>query len=318
MFLSIVIPIYKVEEYLEQCLDSVLKQSTLVEFEVIAVNDGSPDKCGDILNKYMKRYPNLNVIHQQNQGLSVARNNGLNSARGEYVWFIDSDDWIEPGSLMAIADALQSKPDILQIRFNFVWADKIITNYQYIWVDSISGCSAYLRGGLPAPAQFTIVRRSLLFENNLRFYPGILHEDTEYKPKLAIVAQTAACLDKPIYNYRQRESGNIMSTYGLRNARDLITGCLSIVDFISLRPYDEQEYEVVGDAIGANINHLLNRLAHYKGSDYEKIIKLLKDNKDLFQWMRKSNKWKYRIEAIFFGLNFNIAFRLLQFAQLHK
>ena len=318
MFLSIIIPVYKVEEYLEQCLDSVLKQSSFAVFEVIAVNDGSPDGSKEILDRYARQYPNLKVIHQQNQGLSVARNTGLEIANGKYVWFIDSDDWIESGVLMDIENTLCKDPDILEIGFNFVWSDRTIFNRQYFWAGLISGCDAYLRNGIPAPAQFTIVKRSLLIENNLKFYPGILHEDTEYKPKLAIVARTAACLDKPVYNYRQRESGNIMSTYCFRNAHDLVTGCRSIVDFILTRPYNEQEYNVIGDAIGANINHLLHRLAHYNGPDYKRIIELLKDNKDLFRWLKKSAKRRYRIESFLFRLCFGVALSLVIFSQLYK
>lgn len=318
MIFSIVIPVYKVEEYLEQCLGSVLKQMSSIEFEVIAVDDGSPDKCGEILDEYEKQYPNLKVVHQRNQGLSVARNTGLAVAQGEYVWFVDSDDWIEPDALKHIEKALYAKPDILEIGFNYVWPDRIISNHQFVWHGIISGSDAYLKDGLPAPAQFTIVKRSLLVENNLMFYPGILHEDTEYKPKLAIVAQSAACLDKPVYNYRQRETGNIMSTYSFRNARDLVTGCRSVVDFVSDRPYNKQEHEIVGNALGANLNHLLNRLSHYNGTDYKKIVNLLKDNKDLFQWLKKSGKRKYRVESFLFGLSFSFTFHLLQYSQLHR
>jgi eps5I len=318
-FLSIIIPVYKVEEFIEECLSSCLNQHIPANvFEVIAVDDGSPDRCGDILDKYANRYANMKVIHQNNQGLSAARNSGLDIAEGEYVWFVDSDDWIEPDALSVIADALIAKPDILQVGFNYVWPDRIVPNRQYVWDGIITGCIAYLKEGIPAPAQFTIVKRTVLVENNLRFYAGILHEDTEYKPKLAIVSEKAACLDKPIYNYRQRESGNIMSSYSMRNAKDLITGCRSIINFLSNRHYNKQEHKVIGNAIGENLNHLLNRLAHYTGPDYEKIVGLLRENKDLFHWIKKSDRIKYRMESILFRLNFNLAFRLIQFSQLHR
>jgi eps5I len=318
MFLSVIIPVYKVEKYLEQCLVSVLRQTSTVDFEVIAVDDGSPDNCGCILDQYANLYSNLKVIHKQNQGLSIARNTGLDIARGEYVWFVDSDDWLVPGAFAEVVNALLAKPDILEVGFNFVWADRTVPNRQYCWNDMISGCDAFLNDGLPAPAQFTIVKRKLLIDNNLRFYPSILHEDTEYKPKLAIMAQTAICLDKPIYNYRQRESGNIMSTYGFKNAHDIIIGCHSIINFVLTRPYDRMEHEVIGNSIGANLNHLLNRLASYNGADYKRIIRLIEDNRNLFRWMRKSRKRKYRIEAFLFEINFGLTFRLLQFLQRHR
>ena len=99
--ISIVIPIYKVEKTLERCVDSVIAQ-TLSDFEVILVNDGSPDRCGEICDAYQARYPFVSVIHQENGGLSAARNAGLDKASGEYVMFLDSDDHLEPECLELI------------------------------------------------------------------------------------------------------------------------------------------------------------------------------------------------------------------------
>lgn len=318
MELSIIIPVYKVEEYLRDCLDSCLHQGTSPnDYELICVNDGSPDNCGLILEEYSAKYSNIRVITQQNQGLSMARNNGLKVAMGEYIWFIDSDDWVEPNALNLISKALQNKPEILEIGFNYAWTDRVIRNQSFRWDNAISGREAYLKNGIATPAQFTIVKRSLLNDNDLKFYPDILHEDTEYKPKLAILANTAACIDIPIYNYRQRESGSIMSTYSIRNARDLITSCRSLIEFISNRKYNKQEHEVIGDAIGANVNHLLNRLAHYKG-EKRNIINIMKENRDLINWLNRSRKLKYRFEAYIFCFNFKFALNLLQFLQIHR
>ena len=93
--ISIIIPVYKVEAYLRRCLDSVLAQ-TFQDFEVICVNDGSPDGCDKILAEYSAKYKNIQIINQENQGLSVARNNGLKQANGNYIYFLDSDDAIHP------------------------------------------------------------------------------------------------------------------------------------------------------------------------------------------------------------------------------
>lgn len=100
MKLSIIIPIYNVEKYLRVCLDSCLKQDVpKSSYEIITVNDGSPDSCDKIIEEYYTKFPNIRVITQKNSGLSVARNNGLNIARGEYVWFVDSDDYITTNCL---------------------------------------------------------------------------------------------------------------------------------------------------------------------------------------------------------------------------
>ena len=90
---SVIVPVYNVEKYLEQCLDSIVHQ-TLKEIEIIVVNDGSTDSSPEIIREYELKYPQVKVIHQKNKGLSGARNSGLKLARGEYIGYVDSDDWI--------------------------------------------------------------------------------------------------------------------------------------------------------------------------------------------------------------------------------
>ena len=93
--LSIIIPVYNTEEYLPRCLNSCLEQDLLAnEYEIIAINDGSSDNSLQILNAYALKYPNIRVINQENRGLGATRNRGLNLAIGEYIWFVDSDDWV--------------------------------------------------------------------------------------------------------------------------------------------------------------------------------------------------------------------------------
>ena len=93
--LSIIVPVYKVEPYLPKCIDSILAQ-TFSDFELILIDDGSPDRCGEICDEYAARDDRVVVIHRENRGVSAARNAGLDAARGEYIGFVDSDDWIEP------------------------------------------------------------------------------------------------------------------------------------------------------------------------------------------------------------------------------
>lgn len=110
---SIIVPVYKVEQYLDRCIQSILKQ-TFTDFEVILVDDGSPDNCGVICDNYAAKDDRIVVLHQINQGLSAARNNGLDIARGEYICFVDSDDWIEHEMLAEIeADLLSKCSDVV-------------------------------------------------------------------------------------------------------------------------------------------------------------------------------------------------------------
>ena len=126
---SVIIPCYKVEKYLRRCLDSVLAQ-TFADWEALCINDGSPDKCGAILDEYAKCDGRFKVIHQENQGLSMARNNGKNLAQGEYIYFLDSDDAIHP-QLLEVAYGLAQKHNAELVNFEYYSEnkEKFITKY---------------------------------------------------------------------------------------------------------------------------------------------------------------------------------------------
>ncbi len=113
MKLSLIIPIYNVEPFIDQCLGSIYCQHwDEGQFEVVAVNDGTPDKSMDIVQRYAEEHSNLHIVNQTNQGLSVARNTGLSHACGEYVWFIDSDDWLTANALQVVNDAVKAHPNV--------------------------------------------------------------------------------------------------------------------------------------------------------------------------------------------------------------
>ena len=118
MKVSIIVPIYNVERYLEACIESILSQ-TYENFELILVDDGSPDQCGIMCDKYAVQDSRIKVIHKENQGLGMARNTGLDYATGEFVCFVDSDDWIEPNAVECWIEA--------QKKYN---ADIVMCNYQ--------------------------------------------------------------------------------------------------------------------------------------------------------------------------------------------
>lgn len=111
VFFSVIVPVYKVEDYLERCIKSILQQ-TYKDFELILVDDGSPDNCGIMCDEFAKKDDRIIVIHQENAGLSAARNAGLAIARGKYILFVDSDDWILESTTIKLADIINKKnPD---------------------------------------------------------------------------------------------------------------------------------------------------------------------------------------------------------------
>lgn len=165
--ISLIIPVYNVEQYLEQCLNSCLNQDLPIDdFEIIVINDGSKDNSLSIANEFEQKYRNIKVYSQVNQGLSTARNKGLSLAKGEYVWFIDSDDWIKSQSLRKITDlCIENSLDALSISAANVIGDSIERRSNYKSNDIFNGKDVLKMGVINVCAPFTIYKRDYLIEN---------------------------------------------------------------------------------------------------------------------------------------------------------
>lgn len=233
--LSIIVPVYKVEKFVGQCLGSILNEKNVnLPIELIVVNDGTPDNSMEIVNKF-RNYHQLRIINQENQGLSMARNAGLALSRGEYVWFIDSDDWLFDGAIERVIDIIskENAPDL--IAFGLIW------NYedtQKDWIDLfikddivINGRN-YINNNYPTGAiQRFIVRHSLLNKYYIQFYPGIYHEDGIFGIQIVYLSDSINILSSSIYHYRQREEGSIMHSLTIKSAYDMITVHQQLVVF---------------------------------------------------------------------------------------
>jgi glycosyltransferase involved in cell wall biosynthesis len=207
--LSIVVPIHRVERYLPRCLDSILAGSS-DEVEVVGVDDWSPDSSGAVLDAYARRDPRVRAVHlTTNVGLGRARNVGLACARANYVWFVDSDDWLPGGAVPAVAGRLAATaPDVLVL-------DHAVVEPDGRWFSPTP--PGVLGGpGVPAPlahqpqllnlahsACTKVVRRQLLDDTGLRFFPG-WYEDGPFSHALLLSAPRIDTLDRICYCYRQR------------------------------------------------------------------------------------------------------------------
>lgn len=309
MILSIIIPIYNVERYLEKCILSCEFQDiSKNEYEIICVNDGSPDSSAIIAKKLATQYDNIKIINQANQGLSVARNTGLDNARGEYVWFVDSDDWIEDNCLGRITSKLSNGLDILQLQYRHVWLQPYAKKeFIPIIIKGVnSGLEITLAGGLPVPAPFCIYRREFLLNNELRFVPSIYHEDSEFKPRVVYLAKRIASDDVVSYNYFQRQSGNIMSSFSLKRAKDIL--------FVNKQLYTFSEnvnlkcVKAFYKMIGTNMNSLLYEYRNLKDDQKACVRKMLREDMLSFDCMIKSGNIKYILEGVIFKLNLNCGF----------
>ena len=214
--ISIVVPCYQVQDYLAQCLDSFVADAAALGDQVILVDDGSQDKTPAICDHYGREFACVQVIHQPNGGLSAARNAGMDAATGDYLQFIDSDDWLEPGALQALHSALQGDPDLLLINVNRYEQGQRVSRSNYSKELLAQGWDAFLDGYIRrlqvnGQAQCLVIRRELVCRQELRFHEGILHEDMEWTPLALCACRDAAVLEEPIYGYRLSRQGSIMA-----------------------------------------------------------------------------------------------------------
>lgn len=245
MKLSVVIPIYNVEKYVAHCLDSVLNERTAgLPFEVIVVNDGTQDHSMKVVRTYCS-WPNLHIIEQANGGLSRARNAGLRVAQGEYVWFLDSDDWTDNDAVLRILQAIDShRADLIASGICWEYGDTTLARYDMTFAhDEIIGNRDYFDRHLIVWAiQRFVIRRGLLLEYGLEFYPGIVHEDNLFGTQVVYAARSILLLSHPYYHYRQREEGSIMKSITIRSAYDMLTIHRELVCYGStkVRPEDRR------------------------------------------------------------------------------
>lgn len=234
--LSIIIPVYNVARFLSKCLDSCLQQDLPYdEYEIVVVNDGSTDNSVSIVEEYTKKYFNIRLINRLNGGLSAARNTGLKEAKGEYVWFIDSDDWIEKNCLSILMEKLiVGSLDVLCINLQLCFDDGRIIPYIVEHTENekiYNGCDFICNVTMPPAAVCGVYRRSFLINNGFHFLEGVLHEDMEFTPRVYSKAERILFYDCPIYNYYQRQGSIMKSVRNVKRCRDLLIICDHLYDF---------------------------------------------------------------------------------------
>ena len=252
MKLSIVIPVYNVEKFVADCMESCIrnlsdKQS---EVEMIIVDDGSKDQSINIVQRIIDKVSCARIITQVNLGLSMARNNGMKEAKGEYIWFVDSDDFIADGIISRIISVINDcgELDILELEYEKV--DEFVNRQDLkIEVNSnknvevITGHKRFL-DGFCTPVQFHVFRREFLIKWDLFMYPGIFHEDSEFTPRALWKAEKVALLKGNAYFYRQRRH-SIMTTPNPKKGKDYMFVAHRLVDYFFSQPMNKDEKSIV-------------------------------------------------------------------------
>lgn len=246
MRLSIIIPVYNVEQWIGRCLESCLNQGlSPAEYEIIVVNDGTKDNSMDIVKKFKNHYPNIVIISQPNGGLSLARNTGLAASKGGYVWFVDGDDVLEENYANRLLNIAESKNlDVLCFGINLHFPNGKKTPYPiyYKVKDQVySGMNFLCDVEMPPAAWCALYRRNYLEENRLQFYPNIFHEDFEFTPRAYTLADRIMYWDEHIYNYEQRD-GSIMNSKdkASKKGEDLLVVCDSLYSFAQAHLTDNE------------------------------------------------------------------------------
>lgn len=271
MKLSIIVPIYKVEQYLCKCVDSLINQDLpSMVYEIILVDDGSPDRCGEICDEYAASHSNIKVIHRDNGGLSAARNSGLDMALGQYVQFVDSDDYLEPNVLGKLVRKMEEdRLDILRFNYQNVnekyevfepyKVNKVFVDYK----DEVCGGMTFLteRLGYGCYVWQFLIRRDIL--HDCRFKEGIYFEDTEWTPRLLMKSSRVTSTDLMVYNYLMRE-GSITQSVDERKKRKVLEDKLLLIDLLQEQMKDVVDKRWFEGMIGQTVLSILG----YAASNY--------------------------------------------------
>jgi glycosyltransferase involved in cell wall biosynthesis len=238
MRLSFIISVYNVRPWLERCVASCKNQGLNVEdYELVIVNDGSTDDSMSVIEEIRRREEAEEtpatqwvVVDQLNRGLSAARNAGLMAAHGDYVWWVDGDDFVEPNSIVSLLQRAEAEQlDALCFGLNLYHEGEKPKTERYRIEDhtggkTVDGQTLLLRTDVPPAAWASLYRRAFLMDHGLQFMEGALHEDQEFTPRAYFFAQKVAYSSAPVYNYVQRE-GSIMNSLNPKKTDDLLAIC---------------------------------------------------------------------------------------------
>ncbi len=321
---SIIVPVYNVEKYLSQCLNSIIMQ-TINNYEIILINDGSTDNSGEICNKIALAHHNIVCIHKKNGGASDARNAGIKRAKGEYLIFVDSDDYIEKESLEKFEENLQKSntPDLMITRIKKIYPDlskkymdknmlfksiraiskEEIINWMFNHSDSLW------------PAQRYVVKRSYIKKYDLKFAVGYFHEDLDWTSRLFLYAETFSLLGFYWYNHRMQRKGSITTEKNPKRTLDVIR--------LATKNIRDNEYGNIKDELKQIIykrilKSLFSSLSDYKyyynQKEKQLIIDALYQNKDVFKY---TTEMRHKL-FVYFSKMFGFRVGMAIMSAIHK
>ncbi|HDK7167355.1 glycosyltransferase family 2 protein [Clostridium sp.] len=298
--LSIVIPVYNVQNYLEQCLNSILDQD-FKDYEVILVDNASTDKSGGICDNYALEYENIKVVHLYKNCLPAgARNIGLKNAMGKYVHFCDSDDYYTKNSFSYISNTInETFPDVIVGKFickpekgafHFNDVNYNIRIFKEMNTDAIVGHLLNFSDSICTVWRF-IANRKFLIKNKITFLEGYNCEDEEWVPKLICTANTFSLIEEPFYCYRPRKSGSITSTKTYMNSsRSQLATAISLLKFLKEKNCIGIRKKYIMSRVKFLIGLFATRCDTFIRSEMIELAKIIEDNMEYFNCLKEISK----------------------------
>ena len=307
--ISIIVPVYKVERYLENCIESIINQ-TFKDFELILVDDGSPDRCGLICDNYAKKDERIKVIHKKNEGLSAARNSGIQIAKGEYIAFVDSDDCINKNMYETLYDtAIENKSDIVVCDYKNIYENN--EEYENIsekisLIENLTNMEAlnrlYELDGVIYVVAWNKLYKRHLFEK-FKYDKGRLHEDEFIIHKLLYNSKIITYVPLKLYYYTQRND-SITGKKNIKNKLDVLDAFrerLKFMDKNNLKKLAKKSSKVYIKYFFDTYYDIKNNHKDSKDKlyllrrDYIKVLYIVLKNIDY--------NWKEKILLVIFAIN---------------
>lgn len=317
MKVSFILPIYNVEKYLSECVESILVQ-TYRDFEILLVDDGSPDNCPALCDEWARKDDRIKALHKPNGGLSDARNYGLEHAQGDYVVFVDSDDfWVNKDCLENLMNVVDVHPECDFIGFNcsYYYSDTKTFKKWVAYDESLSKptdkdtvlCSLVASGTFPMSACLKIIKRKSLSEINLHFIKGLLSEDIPWFINLLEGAKKCMFINDYIYAYRQGVVGSISNSFSVRNFNSILRIIDNELQKLEGRTFNEKTKDYIKSFLAYELCICLGGLGQLEKSVRNEYYEKLKPYKWLLKFCQNPKVKKVSI------LNSLVGFRLTRF-----
>lgn len=312
MKLSIIIPVYNVEKYIRECLESCLMQEYVTgnDYEIIIINDGSTDNSLKIAEKIVEGYVNVTIISQENAGQSVARNKGVSLAKGDYVWFVDADDWVAKDAVSIILKKVKNSPDVLMMRSANNIDGKLVVR-QKLRKEGIFS-SRYILNNIDweVCTPFYIINRSFLIDNHLQFYEGVFYEDNEFTPRLLFWANNIMVINQILY-FVNINPNSTTRRVNPKQAFGLILVAKSLYDFVQQNVTCKKTASIFYNLISITLNSAIRKSVLLNENDYKTLVNIIcREKKMMVKSLlgSKSLKHNFQVIIILLSLSFYLKF----------